>query len=305
MPVVSTYSMVGIKEDISSIITNLAPTATPFQSVIGRENVKQIKHQWMEDSLDAPSTTNAAIQGADAPTSTFTPTVLRDNITQIFTKVAMTAGTADVVQTYGREQELAYQMMKKSKEIKRDLEVTLLSGQTRVVGDGATVAGKFDAAQVMISATQKFHAADGSTTLNGSALASFNESVLLKANQVLYTNGGEADLLMIKPADSLLVAAFASAAGRTRYVDNTAKKLVNVVDIYVSPFGEQKVVLNRFMKVTDALLFNASNWKQLVLRNWFRKTLAITGDSTKIQMLGEFSLKHTNFLASALITDLS
>lgn len=305
MPLVTTYSMVGIKEDVSNIITNISPTATPFQSVIGAENIHQLKHQWQEDALDAASTSNAAIQGADAPSSTFSPTVLRDNITQIFTKVAMTADTTDAVQTYGREKELAYQMMKKSKEIKLDFEKTLLSGQSRVVGDGSSTAGKFDAVQVQIDAAHKFHAADSSTTLNPAAPAAFNETVLLTANQVLYTNGGEASILMIKPGDALKVAAFAAAAGRQRFVDNTAKKLVNVVDVYVSPFGEQKVVLNRQMKTTDALLFDPSSWKKLVLRNWFRVTLAKTGDSTKVQMLGEFSVKHNNFKASALITDLS
>lgn len=305
MPLVTTYQQVGIKEDISNIITNISPTATPLQSVIGGENIKNIKHQWQEDSLAAPNVSNAAIQGADAPSSSFTPTVLRDNITQIFTTVAMTSGTADVVDTYGRAKELAYQMMKKSKEIKRDFEAVLLSGQTRVVGDGATVAGKFDAVQVMIDSTHKFHAADASTTLNGAALAAFNETVLMTANQTLYVDGGEATVLMIKPQDSKLIAAFAAATGRSRLLDTTAKKIVNVVDVYVSPFGEQKVVMNRFMKVTDALLFDPSNWKKLTLRNWSRETLAKTGDSTKIQLLGEFSLKHTNFKASALITDLS
>ena len=305
MPVVTTYAEVGIKEDISDLISNIAPTFTPFQTMIGSENIHNILHQWQEDTLDAASTSNAAIQGADAPSSTYTPTVLRNNITQIFTKTAMTAGTADAVTAYGRDKEISYQLVKKSKEIKRDFEATLLSGQTRVVGNGSTVAGVFDAAQVMIDSTHKW-GADTLTNTIGGGSAAFSEQLLLNANQSLYADGGEATILMIKPSDSLKVAAFQAASGRTRFTDNsTAKKVVNVVDIYVSPFGEQKVILNRFIKSSDALLFDPSNWKKLVLRNWFRKTLAITGDSLKIQMLGEFSLKHMNFKASALLTDLT
>lgn len=300
-----TYDMVGIKEDISNIIKNISPTDVPFQSSIGSESIHQLKHQWQEDSLAAAIGTNAVVQGSDAGSAVFVATVMRDNITQILEKVVAVADTMQVVSTYGRDKELAYQMAKKSKEIKRDFETTLLSHQTRVTGDGVSTAGKMDGAYVQVDSTHKFHAADATTTLNPAAPAAFNETVLLKANQVLYTDGGEAEILMIKPADSLILASLAAATGRLRELGADSKKIVNVVNVYVSPFGEQKVVLNRFMPTTDAYMFCPANWKKLVLRNWFRETLAKTGDSTKVMMRGEFSLKHTNFKSSAIITDLT
>ena len=60
-----TYQMVGIKEDVSDVITNLSPRKTPFQSAIGSEKVTQPLFQWQEDSLRAAGA-NAQVEGADA-----------------------------------------------------------------------------------------------------------------------------------------------------------------------------------------------------------------------------------------------
>ena len=128
--------------------------------------------------------------------------------------------------------------------------------------------------------------------------------MILATNQKLYEAGGDASYLMIKPADSLIVAGFAAASGRTRdFQEGT--KLVNVVDIYVSPFGTQKVVLNRFMKADAALLFDPANWKKAVLRPFSRTLLAKTGDADRHFIVGEFGLKHTNYKATGAITGLT
>jgi hypothetical protein len=78
-----------------------------------------------------------------------------------------------------------------------------------------------------------------------------------------------------------------------------------VVDIYVSPFGTQKVVLNRFQKADSALLFSPDSWKKVTLRPWTRTLLAKTGDADRHFIVGEFGLKHVNYKASAAITALT
>lgn len=40
-----TYEQVGIKEDVSNVISNITPTKTPFQSMIGNESIKNTIHQ--------------------------------------------------------------------------------------------------------------------------------------------------------------------------------------------------------------------------------------------------------------------
>jgi hypothetical protein len=79
------------------------------------------------------------------------------------------------------------------------------------------------------------------------------------------------------------------------------KTITNVVDVYVSPFGEQKVVNNRFVKSTNTLVYEPDMWKKVTLRPWSRETLAKTGDNTQMMIVGEFSLKHKNFSGSGAI----
>lgn len=297
MPGYSSYDIVGAKASVADIISNLSPTKTPFQSVVGTEKIKNRTHQWQEDSLAAVRD-SAEVEGFEASDSTITPTVMRDNNTQIHSKTIRVTATADEIDTYGRDKEMAYQLRKVSQELKRDHENTLVgTGQAKAAGSN-TVARKMAGVQALIDTATTVKAAASGT-------AALTEDMHMSANQALYNAGSEADIFMIKPNDALRVASWATRSDRGRDMGASGKKIVNVVEVLETPFGEQRVVLNRWLRATDALLFSPENWKRLVLRNWFRETLAKTGDSTRVMVVGEFSLKHTNFQASALITNLA
>lgn len=297
MATYQTYQQVGIKEDISKIITNISPTKTPFQSGLGNEKVTQTFFQWQEDSLRAAAA-NAAVEGADASDITAVPTVMRNNSTQILTETVKVSGTADAVETYGRARESAYQMSKTAAQLKRDFEFALVgSAQTQVVGN-STTARQMASYQAQIDSSM--------VTYTGAGPAPLDESHFLTSLQASYIAGAEPSVVMVTPTNALIVAGFAKASNRYRQIiDNQAKNttVVNAVEFYVSPFGSVKIALNRFLKAGDTLVYDPSMWLKATLRPWFRKTLAITGDSLKIQMLGEFSLKHKNFKASALIVE--
>lgn len=298
MPGFSSYDQVGAKEDVSDIITNLTPTKTPFQASLGAaEKIKNRIHEWQEDSL-ADVSDNAQVEGADASNDTITPTVMRQNNTQILSRTVQVTGTSDVVDTYGRDKEMAYQLRKKSQELKRDLEHALVGTQQTAVTGSNAVARKMAGVQAQIAESVTEHAAVSPAT------AALTETMFLNCAQKLYDAGAEGSIFMIKPADSKIVAGFATAAGRTRDF-GTGKKVVMAVDLLVTPFGEYKVVLNRFINPEDALLYDPDYWKLLALRPWFRETLAKTGDSTRVQLLGEYSLKHTNQEATGRIDQLS
>lgn len=296
-----TYDQVGKKEDISDVISNISPTATPFQSVIGSETVNNTLYQWQEDELAAVAA-NAAVEGADGSDADLSPTVMRSNTTQIFAKTIKVSATADVVSTYGRAKETAYQLSKKSAELKREMEYALVGVAQNAVAGSTSVARKFGNVWGNDSAGTAI--INSAVITNNSTAAALTEAMILATNQKLYEAGGDASYLMIKPADSLIVAGFAAASGRTRDFD-TGTKVVNVVDIYVSPFGTQKVVLNRFMKADAALLFDPANWKKAVLRPFSRTLLAKTGDADRHFIVGEFGLKHVNYKATGAITGLT
>jgi hypothetical protein len=290
MAVWTTYDQVGLAEDVSDIISNITPTKTPFQSMIGSEKVAARLFEWQEDSLRAVQA-NAQIEGFTASEASLTATTMRSNYTQILEKTVKISATSDAVKLYGRKKETAYQLAKAAEEVKRDLEHAMVGM------DNAAVAGNGSTAREFASYMPQI---DASTTIAGGT-AALTETMILNCHDAIYDAGGDASVLMIKPADSLIVAGFTGASGRARSFNDGTKKVTNAVEIYVSPYGELKVVLNRFLLSTTALLFDPSNWKKCVLRNWTRTLLAKTGDNDMHMIVGEFSLKHVNQKASGLI----
>lgn len=298
MATFQTYTEVGLKEDVSDIITNISPRKTPFLSTIGNEKIHQPLFQWQEDSLRSVNGTGAAAnEGADPADIIVTPTVMRNNQSQIFVESVKVAGTVQASMAYGRAKELAYQMSKSAAALKRDLENAFVgTAQAGNVGSASSsVARLMKGAQAQIAAANTAHL--GATT-------ALNESALLTQLGVAFTAGADPTRIQVTPSNSIVVAAFASAAGRYRtFTDPKSNNVVNTVNLYVSPFGEQKVELNRFLATSNTLIYEPEMWSQATLRPWTRETLAKTGDAEKQMIVGEFSLKHKNQLASALILD--
>ena len=55
-----TFSAIGIREDLSNIIYNIAPTETPFLSGCGRETADNTNFEWQTDTL-ATAAANRAL----------------------------------------------------------------------------------------------------------------------------------------------------------------------------------------------------------------------------------------------------
>lgn len=301
MATYQTFQQVGIKENISDIITNLTPTKTPFQSNIGTEKVHNVLFQWQEDSLRSVAV-NAQVEGADPSFITATPTVMRNNVTQIMSEAVVVAGTADTVTVYGRAKEMAYQMQKSASQVKRDFENGLVGTAQTLVTGNSTTARQFAGVQPQIAAAN--------ITYNGGTIASpvaLTEAKVLTALQTVFVSGGEPTRIQVTPSNSAVFAGFAQAAGRYRTIPGEkvgdSSGIVNVVNFYVSPFGEQKVEINRFLKQYNTLVYDPKQWAKAVLRPWTREALAKTGDASKQMIISEQSLKHKNFLASGLIVE--
>jgi len=293
----TTYDQVGIKEDVSSLITDISPTDTPFVSSLKNEKVSSRTYEWQEDALDAAGA-NAYAEGASAPAAAQSATTMQNNTTQILMKTVKVSGTADAVATHGRAKETAYQLGKKLKEIKRDYERACVGiDNAAVVGDDSTpTAREFKSASQMIS-----RAVDAGSNANDA----LTEGKLLELGQGCYEAGSEPTMLMIKPADALLVAGFVNtAAGRNREIQDS-KTLVNAIELLVTPFGEYRVVINRHQASDLAFLLDPTMWSTTTLRPFSRTLLAKDGDSDSHLIVGEVGLKHKSFADGGKITGLS
>lgn len=291
MSTYTTYDQVGKKESVADIISDITPFDTPAMTMFKDEKVGARTFSWLEDSLEAAGS-NAAVEGADATMATLIDAVERTNNTQILTKAFQVSATADAVGTYGRAKETAYQLGKALKSIKRDAEFALVGA------DQAAVGGSSSVARQMASAINQI------TTVEAGGSAALTEAMLLSAGQTAYNNGSDVDTFMIKPADAQIVAGFSASAGRNREIAQ-GKTLVNAIDLYVSPYGEYRVVLNRHLESSHALLIDPSMFKTCTLRPFTRTLLSKSGDSDKHFVVGEMSVKHMNFGDSVKINALT
>jgi hypothetical protein len=296
MATFTSYDQVGLKEDVSDIITDITPTDTPMVSMIKTQKVHNRVYQYQTDAL-ASAASNAAVEGADPSMATLTATTMISGNTQILTKAFQISQTSDAVSTYGRAKETAYALGRALKEIKRDLEFAFVGASNAAVTGNASgpVAREMASADKLI---------DAATTIAGGSNA-LTEAELLSAGQATFNAGGDPSVFMIKPADAQIVAGFTGASGRYRNFNDAQKTLTNVIDLYVSPYGEYKVVLNRHQMTTHAFLLDPSMWRAAVLRPFSRTLLAKTGDSEKHFVVGEYGLMHMNPKGSGMINALT
>ena len=135
----TTFTAVGNREDLTNIIYDISPTETPFTSSIGRVPVTATLHEWQTDSLAAASTANRQLQGDTSTAAAVTATTRPQNRTQISNKIFAITGTQEAVDKAGRNSEIAYQVEKQGRELKRDIE-KIVTGNQAIAAGGSTTA---------------------------------------------------------------------------------------------------------------------------------------------------------------------
>jgi hypothetical protein len=290
----------------------LSPSDTPFTTNVGRGTADAVLHEWQTDSLAAINLNNAQFQGDDIATfSAASVTARLGNRTQISRKEVIISGTLDAVNKAGRRTELAYQMTKRAKELKIDIEGILLSNQAKVVGAAATAplcAGilawlKTNVANVVAGGSNPV--GDGSNgRTDGTTPVAITEAFLKTAMKSVYTNSSEdLDVIMAGASNKQAISAF--TGGATKMVDVMKQETVATVDVYVGDFHTVRIIPNRFQRVRDVFLLNWSYWSVDWLRPITQVPLAKTGDAEKRMLIGEYTLAAKNEASSALIADLT
>jgi hypothetical protein len=313
-----TYQQIGLKEDLTEAIYNIAPTETPFLQRCARVKAKARVHEWQTDTL-AAAAANAHIEGDDSSIvngHTSVPTVRLQNKCQIFKKIMQVSGTAEVVDKAGRDSEIAYQLMKRGKEIKRDIEYALTQNQGSEAGDTAS-ARKLGSTESWIatnftnksSGTATYVTAGYSSTGNTTAtttkthLGSFSENDLKAVISAAWTQGGQPDLILVGPNSKKKISTFTGIADITKEAGTTAKmtRIIGGADVYVSDFGEHRVVPSRFCRDQTVQVLDMDYWAVASLRGMTKEKLAKTGDSEKWHLLTELTLESRQEAASGKI----
>lgn len=311
-----TYDTVGLREDLADVIYNISPEDTPILSSIPRAKCTSTKHEWQTDTL-ADAGANAVIEGDDATTDAVVASARVHNFTQIMDKVILLSGTQFAVDAAGRADEMAYQIAKKSKELKKDMEFALIK-------ENLSVAGTASAARELGSIST-WIATNGSAGANGGALSSgFNpatgltrattsgtdrdltEAILKAAIKSVYEAGGDLDMFVVPPSVKQTVSTF--NANTTRFGSAGDKVEYAAIDVYSSDFGDIQVVPNRIMALTNekmCFLLQRDMLAAAYLRDFSMNELAKTGDSERVQLLVEWTLEMRNEKAHGILLDIN
>jgi len=311
----TTFDAKGIREDLSNIITNIAPEDVPYQSNIGRESISNSLFEWQTDTL-AAAAANKQIEGDDVSSfDSVTATVRLQNYAQISRKTIVLSATEEVVNKAGRRSELAYQIAKRGSELRRDQEFTLLNSAVAAAGSTSVARGTASlGAFIKTNVDMQTNGVNPSyTTLPSSArtdgnVRTFTETILKNVIQQVWTSGGTPKILMTGPVNKQRVSGFSGIAS-SRFNINGGEKpatLIGAVDIYVSDFGNVSVIANRFQRERDAWVLDPEYAKMTVLRPYQQVELAKTGDAEKRMLLVEWGHKvlaeNAHGLAADLIT---
>jgi len=304
----SSYDAVGNREDLANAIYDISPTTTPFLNGIKKNSAASTKHEWQTDSLAAASGSNFVIEGDDASTDASSATTRVYNYTAISDKVARVTGTQEAINSAGRQSEMAYQVMKRSKELKRDVETILLSNNAAVAGNDTTArecAGveSWLATNTDRGGTGADPTGDGTDAATDGTQRAFTESQLQNVIASCWENGGEPDTIMVGAFNKQALSAFTGNASRQINADD--KKLVTDIRVYVSDFGDLVVIPNRFQRTRSALVLDMDMWCFSTLRDFQTVDLAKTGDTERKQILVEYTLESKNEAASGIVADLT
>ena len=281
----------GIREDLSNIIYNISPEETPFMSGIGKSTCDNTYFEWQTDAL-VGGNDNRHVEGDDATAIAVTEPDRVGNYTQISTKAVRTSGTAEAVDFAGRKSSQAYQMAKRAKELKLDMEAMLL-----------------DDTQAPAAGTSTTPRATGSVghwiTTNAvtSTAGSVNEDDIREVMELCWEAGAKPDILMCDGVIKQAISALSQSVSelRTAANDKSPAYVVAAVDIYVSDFGNLKIVPNRLMPAETAYFLDYSFWDIAYLRPFMKHDIARTGDSIAQQLVVEYGLRAKNEAANGKV----
>ena len=311
---VTAFSAIGNREDLANIIYDISPMDTPFVSMAAKTRASAVYHEWQTDALDAAGT-NRKIEGDDATAATFIATTRVGNYCQIASKTISVSGTQRAVNTAGRADEYSYQLAKRGREIKRDMEYALTQNQASSAGGTGTArslasleswlaTNKTSVGTGTAQTTPGFSSGTVVAPTDSTVQGTFTRASLNDVIQKCWTQGGDPKIIMCGPFNKTVASGFANIA--TLYKDVPAGRkgtILGAADLYVSDFGEHKIIANRFQRDRTILVLDMEYLGVATLRDMVTYDLAKTGDADRSQLLVEYTLEVRNEKASGKITD--
>jgi hypothetical protein len=311
-------SAVGNREELSDVVSRITPQDTPIYSMIGKGSCKSVHPEWETDDLAAPAE-NIQPEGNDYDFDAITPPERMGNYTQIMRKTWIISGTQEVVDEAGNVQKRRYQKLKKGVEIKKDVELAIVTNNASVAGATREFGGlptwiETNANREAGGSNGGFNSGTGLTVAatNGSQRA-FTKVILDDVMKQGYEEGANFRHFVCSPYVKSVFVTFMSdtnvASFRYAVEGGKGNSIVANADVYEGPFGKIMVHPNRVMTTAatarNGFFIDTEFLKFLWLRKIQEdKDVAKTGDADKGVIIGEGTLKVSNEKGLGVAADL-
>lgn len=248
-------AVVGMREDLSDIITRTDPAETVMVSWFGRGTATHTTaHEWETVSLRAPRRSPKP-EGNQETTSTAKVAVRMKNACEIISEQYAISGSVEAADVAGAAGKMEFQRLHKGLELRKDLELAVIGPQGYVTSDPREMGGV-----IAYASTYTLGASGG--TAPGAGTNAGNTDVVFGVEQALDTDllntqlqaawikGAQISLFNLSSAQKL---AFDNAVPVDSFVQNqvdlVAKgvTVATTVAIWRSTWGDIKFVMNRVM----------------------------------------------------------
>lgn len=316
-----------IREDVMERIFDISRIPLPLTDRIGTDTCKNEYKEWTIDKLAAPNTSNAQVDGADQSGNNTQVGKRVGNHCQISTKIVQVSTRAQNSDTIGRSDELAYQVMRRQQELRRDVEAIALTHQASVADDGNTTPGNSAGlgAWLETSTNRGTTGADGGFSAGlvaapaVGAKRALSEKTVRDIVQSVYQEGGDPSVLMSVPSvirgfSEYLFTSSARVATLTSDQGKSAEKATALgsVNVFVTDFGTLELVDNRLQQMyaaddgqcANVYIIDPAFLSLGFLHGYRVEPLAKTGLADKRQMAVDWTLIVNNEAAHGVIADI-
>ncbi|MBZ0135668.1 MAG: DUF5309 domain-containing protein [Planctomycetes bacterium] len=227
---------------------------------------------------------HAALEGEDAAPAAYRARVRKENYSQIFTETVTISGSMDAVGLHAVEREFDYQVIQRLRELMRSLEQTVICGYKAAANPQGSTAVRRTMGGLLQFVTG---------VVEDKSAAVLTEDILNASLRNVWARGGRPNAIVCNGFQKRKISSFIQSS--RRYEPESAA-LRNVVDVYESDFGVQRVVLSRWVPADKILLLDLDKLQVMPLqgRSFFVKPLAESGDFRKAQLIGEYTLEIQN-----------
>lgn len=312
--IASTLNQVGNREDLTDVIHRVAPEKTPLISLIGRGKAKARQHDWQVEDLANPNGDNAQLEGDDVG-SLDNPNVSErlSNYCQIFRKTGGVSRTQEQVDKAGRKSEMTRQKVLKGIELRRDKEARYCGNYASQNESGSNPRKSAGLLAWLETNTNRgaggadggFNAGIVAAATNGT-LRTFTEAQVKAVQADRFSASGSTDgaVALMGGALKQKFSEFTGIADIRKDVTRGLATIVAGAEVYVSDFGELRLVPHPYAFSRDCAIIDPSMLDDALLDGYQTEALAKTGDNERFMMTNESTLEMKNEKAHGVVADI-